>query len=250
SKELVLTPPEPVAIVEKEKAAGLVPLSKEQQAALDASADTFIEELLALDENSPDFGKKVEQLGRMGRKEIGEAADHSKRFLSRPMKAMDDDSSVGADILALRRTIEDLDPKSRGNLLEPKKIFGVIPFGNKLRSYFDEYKSAQSHISTILERLESGKDELLQDNAAIDVERRALWDSMGKLEEMIHVGRALDRKIEEKALSLDASQADKARALREGPLSSMRPRVTDPLTQSAVSVLCQLVLVLVKQIFS
>ncbi len=247
SQELVLTPPEPVAVVEKEKAAGLVPLSKEQQAALDARADAFIEELLALDENSPDFGKKTEQLGRMGRKEIGDAADHSKRFLSRPMKAMDDDSSVGADILALRRTVEDLDPKSRGNLLEPKKIFGVIPFGNKLRAYFDEYKSAQSHISTILERLENGKDELLKDNAGIDIERRALWDSMGKLEEMIHIGRALDRKLEDKALTLDTTQPEKARSLREGPLFSMRQRVTDLLTQMAVSVQGYLALDLVKK---
>src|SRR5690606_11614012 len=230
SKELQLTPPEPVAAVEKEKAAGLVPLSAEQQAVLDAKAEAFIEELLALDENSPDFGKKSEQLSRMGRQEISDASDHSKRFLSRPMRAMDKDSSVGAELVKLRRTIEDLDPKSRGNLLEPKKIFGVIPFGNKLRSYFDEYKSAQSHISTIWERLDSGKVELLQVIAAVDVGRRALWDSMGELEEMSPVGRALDRKIEERALSLDASQADKARALREGPLFSMRQRVTDLLT--------------------
>ncbi len=163
------------------------------------------------------------------------------------MKAMDDDSSVGADILALRRTVEDLDPKSRGNLLEPKKIFGVIPFGNKLRAYFDEYKSAQSHISTILERLENGKDELLKDNAGIDIERRALWDSMGKLEEMIHIGRALDRKLEERALSLDTTEPEKARALREGPLFSMRQRVTDLLTQMAVSVQGYLALDLVKK---
>lgn len=246
-KELVLSPPEPVAPVEKEKSAGLVPLDTEQKKALEARADAFIDELLALDENSPDFGKKVEQLGRMGRKEIGDAADHSKRFMSRPMKAMDDDSKVGSDLVALRRTIEDLDPKGRGNLLEPKKIFGVIPFGNKLRAYFDEYKSAQSHISTILERLDNGKEELLNDNAAIDVERRALWDSMGKLEEMIHIGRTLDAKLEAKAESLDSSEPEKARALREGPLFSMRQRVTDLLTQMAVSVQGYLALDLVKK---
>lgn len=247
AKELVLTPPEPVAIVEREKAAGLVPLSVEQQAELDGKADAFVEELVALDENSPDFGKKVEQLSRMGRREISDASDHSKRFLSRPMKAMDNDSSVGADILALRRVIEDLDPKSRGNLLAPKKLFGVIPFGDKLRAYFDEYKSAQAHISTILQRLDNGKDELLKDNAAIDIERRALWESMGKLEEMIHVGRALDRKLEEKALSLDVSSPDRARAFRQGPLFSMRQRVTDLLTQMAVSVQGYLALDLVKK---
>ena len=246
-KKLVLTPPEPVEVVSKDKAAGLVPLSAEQQADLDAQADAFIAELVALDENSPDFGRKVEQLTRMGRREVESAAEHSKRFLSRPMKAMDTEGGVGADILALRRTIEDLDPKARGNLLAPKKLLGFIPFGDKLRAYFDEYKSAQSHIASILERLESGKDELLHDNAAIDVERRALWDSMGKLEEMIHIARALDRKLEEQALLLEGSQAEKARALKEGPLFSIRQRTTDLLTQMAVSVQGYLALDLVKK---
>lgn len=246
-KELVLTPPDPVAKVAKENAAGLVPLSAEQQAALEVRADEFIAELVSLSENSPDFGKKVEQLTHMGRREIEAAAGHSSRFLSRPMKAMDADSGVGADILALRRTIEDLDPKARGSLLEPRKVFGIIPFGNKLRAYFDEYKSAQSHIATILERLDNGKDELHKDNAAIDVERRALWEAMGKLEEMIHVGRTLDRKLEEKAASLDGSEPDKARALREGPLFSVRQRLTDLLTQMAVSVQGYLALDLVKK---
>lgn len=246
-KRLVLTPPDPVEPVEKEKAAGLVPVGAEQTKELEARADAFIDELIALDQNSPDFGKKVEQLTHMGKREISEASSHSNRFLARPMKGMDDKSGVGADIVALRRTIEDLDPKSRGNLLEPKKLFGVLPFGDKLRSYFDEYKSAQSHISTILERLENGKDELLKDNAAIDVERRSLWVSMGKLEEMIYVGRTLDRKLEEKAAELDLNSPDKARALREGPLFSVRQRLTDLLTQMAVSVQGYLALDLVKK---
>ncbi len=246
-KALVLTPPDAVEPVQKDKASGLVPLSEDQQKALDARAEAFVDDLVRLDENSPDFGKKVEQLTHMGKREIGEAAGQANRFLTRPMKAMDDKSGVGADIVALRRTIEDLDPKSRGNLLAPKRLFGVIPFGDKLRSYFDEYKSAQAHISTILERLDSGKDELLKDNAAIDVERRALWDAMGKLEEMIHVGRSLDRKLEAKADELDLMQPDKARALREGPLFSVRQRLTDLLTQMAVTVQGYLALDLVKK---
>ena len=245
--ELVLTPPDPVAPIEKEKASGLVPLSKEQQVALDSRADEFIDGLVALDENSPEFGKQVERLSHMGRREVEDAAGYSGRFLSRPMKAMDDESGIGSDLVALRRTIEDLDPKKRGNLLAPRKLLGVIPFGNKLRGYFDEYKSAQSHIATILERLASGKDELLQDNAAIDVERQALWNSMAQLEEKIHVGKALDRKLEDKAIELDRIHPAKARALRQGPLFSVRQRVTDLLTQMAVSVQGYLALDLVKK---
>ena len=69
---------------------------------------------------------------------------------------MDGDNSVGADLAELRRVVEDLDPGKKGNLLAPKKLFGIIPFGNKLRNYFDSYKSSQNHINGIMGSLASG----------------------------------------------------------------------------------------------
>ena len=245
--DLVLTAPEPVTAVAPERAAGLVPLDDKQKSALDQRVDSFIADLVAQDANSPEFGKRVDQLTDMGRKEIAEAAGQSNRFLDRPVRAMDENSSVGTDLSELRRTIEDLDPGKRDNLLGPRKLFGVIPFGGKLRNYFDSYKSAQSHISSILARLAGGKDELLKDNAAIDVERRSLWAAMGRLEQMIHVARALDAGLEDKALELDATDPGKARAIRESALFYIRQRTTDLLTQMAVTVQGYLALDLVKK---
>ena len=245
--ELVLTPPSPVAKVETEKAAGLVPLDTAQKVALGSRARAFVAELVALDAKSPEFGSKVEQLTTMGRREIADAAGQSNRFLQRPVKAMDAESSVGSDLSELRRTVEDLDPGRRGNLLAPKKLLGIVPFGSKLRDYFDSYRSAQSHIASILARLQSGKDELLKDNAAIDVERQALWSAMGKLEQMIHVAKALDDELEHKADELDATDPEKAKAIRESALFYIRQRTTDLLTQMAVSVQGYLALDLVKK---
>jgi uncharacterized protein YaaN involved in tellurite resistance len=85
----------------------------------------------------------------MGRKEIAEAAGHSNRFLDRPVKAINSDTGIGADLSQLRRTVEDLDP-ARGNLSRPRRLFGIIPFGNKMRGYFMKYQSAQTHIAKIL----------------------------------------------------------------------------------------------------
>ena len=116
-----------------------------------------------------------------------------------------------------------------------------------MRDYFDGYKSAQSHISSILARLAGGKDELIKDNAAIDVERQNMWAAMGRLEQMIHVSKALDEKIEAKALELDASDPAKAKALRESALFYIRQRSTDLLTQMAVTVQGYLALDLVKK---
>jgi uncharacterized protein YaaN involved in tellurite resistance len=244
---LTLEPPPPLQIVQPEQAAGLVPLKTEQKSELESRVDTFVNELVALDANSPDFGKKVDQLTSMGRKEIAEAAGASNRFLDRPVKAIDSDTGIGADLSELRRTVEDLDPGTRGNLLAPKRLFGIIPYGNKLRNYFDSYKSAQSHISTILARLQSGKDELLMDNAAIDVERANLWKTMGRLEQMIHISKALDAKLEEKANELDSVEPAKAKAIRETALFYTRQRTTDLLTQMAVTVQGYLALDLVKK---
>ncbi len=149
---LTLDPPQALQTVEPEQAAGLVPLKEEQKSQLEERVDTFVNELVALDSNSPDFGKKVDQLTSMGRREISEAAGHSNRFLDRPVKAINADTGIGADLTQLRKTVEALDP-ARGNLSRPRRLFGLIPFGNNLRGYFMKYQSAQTHIAKILAAL-------------------------------------------------------------------------------------------------
>ena len=241
-----LTPPDPVPQVAPEKAAGLVPVSEEKKSKLDTKVDAFVADLVSADANSPAFGEKVDQITRMGQEQIRAAAAHSNRFLDRPVRAMDADSSVGSDLAELRRTVEDLDPGRKGKLTG-RKLFGIIPFGNRLKNYFDSYTSAQSHIQAILERLESGKKELFLDNAAIDTERQKLWDAMGELEQMIHIAKTLDTRLEAKALELDSSDPEKAKALRESALFYVRQRTQDLLTQMAVSVQGYLALDLVKK---
>ncbi|MGH6747458.1 uncharacterized protein YaaN involved in tellurite resistance [Novosphingobium sp. PhB57] len=245
--ELKLTPPDPVPVVQPEKAAGLVPVGDEQKSKLQVRVDEFVADLVSQDVNSPEFGRRVDQITSMGRKEISEASGQSNRFLDRPVRAMDKDAGVGADLAELRRTVEDLDPSTKGDLLSRRKIFGIIPMGNKLRNYFDGYQSAQGHIGAILARLQGGKDELLMDNASIDVERQNLWAAMGKLEQMIFMSKALDETLEQKAADLDHVDPAKAKAVRESALFYVRQRTQDLLTQMAVSVQGYLALDLVKK---
>ena len=244
---IVLTPPAAVPTVAPEKAIGLVPVDDKVKTQLETRVDTFIAELVAEDVNSPEFGKRVDAITAMGQKEIREAAGQSNRFLDRPVKAMDQESGVGRDLAELRRTVEDLDPGKKGSLLAPRKLFGIIPFGNKLRNYFDGYKSSQTHIAQILKSLSSGKDELLMDNASIDTERANLWTAMGRLEQMIHLSRAMDEKLEDKANELDHTDPAKAKAIRETALFYTRQRTQDLLTQMAVTVQGYLALDLVKK---
>jgi len=242
--KLKLDPPEALQPVAPAEAAGLVPLKSAETTELDKRVDQFVDELAKLDSNSPEFGKKVDQLTAMGRKEIAEAAGASNRFLDRPVKAIDKDTGIGADLVELRRTVEALDPKEA---TKTRKLLGIIPFGNRIDRYFDKYRSSQTHIQKILGSLADGKDELLMDNAAIDTERANLWKTMHKLEQMVHISKTLDQQLEDKANELDSTDPAKAKAIRETALFYTRQRTTDLLTQMAVTVQGYLALDLVKK---
>jgi uncharacterized protein YaaN involved in tellurite resistance len=242
--KLKLDPPDALQPLAAAEASGLVPLKSEETSELDKRVAQFVDELAKLDSNSPEFGKKVDQLTAMGRKEIAEAAGASNRFLDRPVKAIDKDTGIGADLTELRRTVEALDPKEA---TKTRKFLGIIPFGNRVDRYFDKYRSSQTHISKILSSLGNGKDELLMDNAAIDTERAGLWKTMHKLEQMIHISKTLDKTLEDKANDLDATDPAKAKAIRETALFYTRQRTTDLLTQMAVTVQGYLALDLVKK---
>ncbi|WP_313670769.1 toxic anion resistance protein [Sandarakinorhabdus sp.] len=243
-----LEPPVAVSAIAPAKAAGLVPLKDQEKAQLEAKVESFIDELIATDAASPEFGKKVDALANLGATEIARAAAQSNRFLDRPTRALNKEAGIGADLVQLRKIVEDLDPGKSGKLTGRKKLFGLIPVGgNKLRSYFDSYKSAQTNINAILGALKSGKDELLKDNISIEDERAKLWDAMGKLEQMVHMSKVLDDKLEERATELDVVDPAKAKAIRENALFYVRQRTQDLLTQLAVSVQGYLALDLVKK---
>ena len=116
-----LSAPDPVPVVAVDQASGLVPIDAGQKSALEAKADDFVRDLIAQDVNSPEFGKRVDAIASMGRKEIAEASGQSNRFLDRPVKAMDAEGGVGKDLAELRRTVEDLDPGKKGDLFTKKK---------------------------------------------------------------------------------------------------------------------------------
>ncbi|GHH12625.1 MULTISPECIES: toxic anion resistance protein [Sphingomonas] len=243
---LVLTPPDPVPVVAPEKAIGLVPVDDAVRTQLQTKVAGFVDDLVAQDVNSPEFGKRVDAIAAMGQKEIRAAADQSNRFLDRPVKAMDGESGVGADLTELRRTIEKLDPSVNSKLLSGRGMLSKV-FGGGINTYFDKYRSSQSHISAILKTLARGKDELLMDNAAIDTERANLWAAMGRLEQMIVLSKEMDARLEDKANDLDHSDPAKAKALRESALFYVRQRTQDLLTQMAVTVQGYLALDLVKK---
>ncbi|MGJ6965485.1 toxic anion resistance protein [Streptosporangium sp. G11] len=251
--DLVLSPPEPVAKVPTEKAATMLPIPEGRDAELAEKARGFAEELSGLDPRSPEFTRKVHDITSMGDSEIRASSQVANRMLRRPVAALasvkgegrDAQAAVAGQLVALRRTIVDLDPKQTSG--PARKLLGLIPFGDKLRDYFAKYQSAQKHLDDIIRALKSGQDELRKDNAAIEGEKTNLWESMKRLQEYALLAAALDAAVEEKIMYVEAAEPEKATALRSDALFGIRQKHQDLLTQLAVSAQGYLALDLIRK---
>jgi uncharacterized protein YaaN involved in tellurite resistance len=229
----------------------MLPLDAETTSKLDGVAESYLSSVTALDPRSPDFRTKSDAVRQMGDKEIRDSAEVSNRLLDRPVRAMgsglfDSNAPVAKSLVDLRQTIEDLDP-SRQGLFSRKKIFGIIPFGDHLRDYFDKYKSAQSHIEAILQALYRGQDELRQDNAAVEQEKVNLWETMQRLNQYAYLARTLDAALEARIAQVQSSDAARAKTMREDLLFPVRQKHQDLLTQLAVSAQGYLALDLIRR---
>ncbi len=241
SQSEALSPPAPVKPVEKEAAASMVKLDMDTINKLENKVDQFLNTVLSMDLQSEEFKEKVANIHALGNEEIRASANISNRLLDKPVNAMhegffDEKSNISQALVSLRTTVEDLDPAKQGDLLAPKKFLGLIPFGDKLRDYFYKYQSAQTHINKIIESLYDGKEELQKDNAAIEEEKVNAWNLMLKMEQYVYVGKKLDSALEAKIAQIESIDAEKARVVKEEMLFYLRQKVTDLLTQLAVTV--------------
>lgn len=236
---ITLTAPEPVKEVEKDEADQMVPLDKDQIPELDAKVDAFIDHVITNPVDSPDFRQNVQSIHELGSKEIRESAQVSNRMLDLPAKSLNDglfdNSPIAKSLTELRGIVEDLDP-SKKELTSSRKLFGLIPFGNKVQDYFRQYESAQSHINAVVTSLYNGKDELLKDNATIEQEKINMWALMQSIRQYIYVGKKIDEQLAQKVQTLEATDPEKARIIKEEMLFYVRQKNTDFLTQLAVNI--------------
>jgi uncharacterized protein YaaN involved in tellurite resistance len=206
--------------------------------ALDAKVEGYLGALLAAEPHSPEFAAKTNDVRTMGDLDIRKAAESSNRLLKMPVKAIKEGglasgSKVGQTLADLRDTVEDLDPAgAKGS----RKLFGVIPFGDRIEDYFNKYKSAENHLDAILHALRSGQDELHKDNVALNLEKQQLWDAMGRLNQYVYIAERLDAQLSAKIAELDVSDPERAQSLRQDVLFYVRQKHQDLLTQLAVSI--------------
>lgn len=236
---LTLEPPAAAAAVPATSAPKMAPpVPEAARPGLDAKVESYLTALLTAQSKSPTFEAKANDVRTMGDDDIRKAAESSNRLLRSPVKALtegglSEGGKVGKTLLDLRRTVEDLDPSQASGA---KKVLGMIPFGDKITDYFRKYQSAQSHLDGILHSLRDGQDELQRDNVALNLEKQNLWDSMGRLNQYVYVAEQLDAKLASQIATLEATDPEKATALKQDVLFYVRQKHQDLLTQLAVSI--------------
>jgi uncharacterized protein YaaN involved in tellurite resistance len=228
-----LDPPEKVEEIQPLQAREMVKLENTTLEKLDGRVVEFVETLSETDVHSEAFEEKLAVIHNMGTAEIREAANVSNRILNQPIRGLGEDAPVTKALLALRRTVEELNPAQEN---KERKFLGIIPVGDKMTDYFRKYKSSQDHIDAVLNSLYHGQDELRKDIATIEQEKANLWQIMHRLQQYIYVAEQLAQALEARIADLEVDDPEKARVVKEEILFYVRQKEQDLMTQLAVSV--------------
>jgi len=231
-----LTPPEVIVPVPAESAPATVPLAAATASAVDAQVARFIEALMTENLHSTEFKSKLDSAFALGREEISSAAGLMQgRFLQRNFIGAEETPAYQA-IGEIRGLLDTLNPGKEGDLLAPNKLLGVIPYGNKLKSYFRKFESAGNQLQKAVEQLYAARDDVQLDIADIEATRGKLWESMQKLAAAAQFARSLDQRLAERVTALKATDPERAKALEQEVLFYARQNLQDILTQQAVCV--------------
>ncbi|MBC9705325.1 MAG: toxic anion resistance protein [Enterococcus sp.] len=249
--------PEPVGEIAPEQANGLLPALTPQEAQeAKGLALSFSKEVSQMNTKSPEFAQKLQEIQTLAAGEMVKASEGASRLLQHSSSSMmgskkgdggSAQAKVAKTLAELRSTVDDLTPNA-DDLSPTKKILGFIPGGRKIEKYFQKYESAQTQLDNITKAMLHGKDELLKDNAALEVSKANLWDSMGSLNQYGRLAEEIDKAVAAEVNTLRSQgQVEKANALETDVLFPVRQRHQDILTQLAVAVQGYLAMDLVKK---
>jgi uncharacterized protein YaaN involved in tellurite resistance len=231
-----LQPPEVITPVPAESTREAVPLKPETKAAVDEQVLRFIDALAHEDLHSEAFKQKLDAAFALGKEEVSNASSLMQgRLLQRNFVGIEDSPAFKA-IAAIREQLDELNPGKDGDLMQPKKLLGLIPFGNKLEAYFRKYQSASEQLKTSMSQLYAARDDMQRDVVDIETVRGKLWEAMQKLAAAAHFATTLDATLEAKVASLGSTDPTRAQALRQEVLFYARQNLQDIQTQQAVCV--------------
>jgi uncharacterized protein YaaN involved in tellurite resistance len=229
-----LTPPEVLEPVGQDVAKTAVPLSAVVASAVEEQVDRFVASLLTEDVQSESFRAKLDSAFALGREEVSIAASLMQGgFMERNFIGMESGQAFKA-LQDMRGHLDALNPGKDGDLFQPRKILGFIPFGNRLQAYFRKYQSAGGQLHKSMAQLYAARDDMQRDVVEIEATRTKLWDGMQKLAGAIQFAELLDAKLASKVDALQATDPQRAKSLEQEVLFYARQNLQDMLTQQAV----------------
>ena len=229
-----LNAPEVITPVSEQTARTAVPMSSELKAAVDDQVERFMNGLLTEDVQSDAFKARLDSAFALGREEVSVASSLMQgRLLQRNFVGMEDTSAFKA-IQDMRGHLDSLNPGKEGDLFQPQKLLGFIPYGNKLQNYFRKYQGASGQLQKSMQQLYAARDDMQRDVVDLEATRTKLWDAMQKLNGAIHFAETLDARLHIKVESLKTTDATRAKALEQEVLFYARQNLQDMLTQQAV----------------
>ena len=233
---LTLTMPQPLTPVKQPDAASaMVPLKEETRSAAVAQADQFVADLLHMDVTSGDFRSRVDSAFRLGRKEIGDSALLTGKFMEKNFVG-DADNPAFKVMNEMRGLFESLDPGKEGDLLSPHKILGMIPFGNRLQAYLHRFDSASGSLRKLIDNIYGVEDELARDDQELFATMNKILDAMVKLKAVDIFIEHLDETLTEAVAKLRGADPSRAKAIEQEVLFYARQASLDVKTQMLVCI--------------
>lgn len=229
-----LIAPEVISVVNEQTAKTAIPMSSEQKVAVEEQVERFMSGLLSEDVQSESFKARLDSAFALGREEVSVASSLMQgRLLQRNFIGMEDSSAFKA-IQDMRGHLDTLNPGKQGDLFQPQKLLGFIPYGNKLQNYFRKYQGASGQLQKSMQQIYAARDDMQRDVVDLEATRTKLWDAMQKLNGAIHFAETLDNKLHSKVEALKATDITRAKALEQEVLFYARQNLQDMLTQQAV----------------
>jgi hypothetical protein len=233
---LALAMPEPVVPVkEPDAATAMIPLKDDTRSAALTQADRFIADLLSMDVSSGEFRSRVDSAFRLGRKEIGDSALLTGKFLEKNF-AGETNNPAFQVINEMRGLFESLDPGKEGDLFTTNKLLGMIPFGNRLQSYLHRFDSASGSIQKLMQNLYGVQDQLARDDQELFGTMNKLLEAMAKLKTVDLFIERLDQNLSARVAALKATDPGRAKAIEQEVLFYARQAGMDVKTQILVCI--------------
>lgn len=230
-----LTPPEVLTPVATNEVNQMVALKPERAEALSSQVETYVQGLLAADLGSEEFRVKLDAANALGRQSIANSSALTGRFMDKSFVGFSD-SLAFKTINELRTVFAELNPARAGNLLSPHKLFGLIPYGNKLQAYFRKFDSAGGEIAKLMRELRTAQDEIKRDIAALGDMEGQLWEGMNRIREAAFFAEKLDERLASEVAALKQTNPLKAEAVEQEVLFYVRQVHSDLLAQQLVNV--------------